>query len=162
MVLIDFHNLRLLFFIYFFSGHINHTPKVSMYRCQLSASYHAPSTAGRTSSVISVCEEQKTITKNVDQIIKKNLYTAEIFVAYTIETKIFSQFEIIINDQVSSFRFIWIPMLWVYGLIHILILSVRGSTLDVGIWLYRRQIPTSKVGSERVNIGPTSQTVFQH
>ena len=27
----------------------------------------------------------------------------------------FSQFEIIINVLASSFRFIWIPMLWVYG-----------------------------------------------
>ena len=28
---------------------------------------------------------------------------------------IFFQFEIIITVLVSSFRFIWIPMLWVYG-----------------------------------------------
>ena len=27
----------------------------------------------------------------------------------------FFQFEIIINVLVNSFRFIWIPMLWVYG-----------------------------------------------
>ena len=31
------------------------------------------------------------------------------------ETKGFFYFEIIINALVSSFRFIWIPMLWVYG-----------------------------------------------
>ena len=30
------------------------------------------------------------------------------------ETKGFFQFEIIINDLVSFFHFIWIPMLWVY------------------------------------------------
>ena len=33
----------------------------------------------------------------------------------TLETKGFFQFEIIINISVSSFRFIWIPMLGVYG-----------------------------------------------
>ena len=30
------------------------------------------------------------------------------------ETKLFFQFEIIVNVLVTSFRFIWIPMLWVY------------------------------------------------
>ena len=39
-------------------------------------------------------------------------------------------FEIILNVLVSSFRFIWIPMLWVYGHYTFLILSVRESTLD--------------------------------
>ena len=33
----------------------------------------------------------------------------------TLEIKGFFQFEIIINVSVSSFRFIWIPMLWVHG-----------------------------------------------
>ena len=33
----------------------------------------------------------------------------------TMKAKGFFQFEIIINVFVSSFRFIWIPMLWVYG-----------------------------------------------
>ena len=44
--------------------------------------------------------------------------------------------------------FIWIPMLY-YGstaIIQILVLSVRGPTLDVRFVLYRRQIMTSKVG----------------
>ena len=31
------------------------------------------------------------------------------------ETEGFFQFEIIMNVLVSFFRFIWIPMLWVYG-----------------------------------------------
>ena len=34
---------------------------------------------------------------------------------WTMETKGFFQFEIIINVLVSCLRFIWIPMLWVYG-----------------------------------------------
>ena len=41
-----------------------------------------------------------------------------IFFIQTIETKGFFQFQIIINVLVSSFWFIWIPMLswlWVYG-----------------------------------------------
>ena len=37
-----------------------------------------------------------------------NLYSAE-------DQRGVFQFEIIINIIVSSFRFIWIPMLWVYG-----------------------------------------------
>ena len=43
----------------------------------------------------------------------------------------------IINLLVSSSRFIWIPMLWVYGHYHdyrYFLLSVRGSSLDVRIW----------------------------
>ena len=32
----------------------------------------------------------------------------------TMETKVFFQFEIIMNVLVSSFQTIWIPMLWVY------------------------------------------------
>ena len=47
---------------------------------------------------------------------------------------IFFQFEIIINVLVSSFCFILIPMLWVYGYYKCLIFSGRGSSLDVGIW----------------------------
>ena len=62
----------------------------------------------------------------------------------------FFQFEIIINVSVSSFRFIWIPMLWVYGHYKYFTLSVRGPTL--------RQILTSKVGprTEKVNVGPVT------
>ena len=35
------------------------------------------------------------------------------------ETKRFFQLEIILNVLVSSSRFIWIPMLWVYGVMNI-------------------------------------------
>ena len=59
------------------------------------------------------------------------------------ETKGFFQFESIINVLVSSFCFIWIPMLGVYGHYKYFTLSVRGSTLDVRIWR-GRQILTSK------------------
>ena len=47
--------------------------------------------------------------------IKKTLYCIT-FCSFvqTIETKRFLQFEIIINGLLCSFRFIWIPMLWVY------------------------------------------------
>ena len=43
--------------------------------------------------------------------------------------KVFFQFEIIINVSVCSSRFIWIPVLWVYGLYKYLIISVRGTFL---------------------------------
>ena len=52
----------------------------------------------------------------------------------TMETKGFFQFEIIINVLGSSFRFIWIPMLWVCDIINMFTLTVRGVTLDVRIW----------------------------
>ena len=44
------------------------------------------------------------------------------------------QFEVSINVSVSSYRFIWIPMLWDYGHYKYFTFSVRGSSLDVGIW----------------------------
>ena len=49
------------------------------------------------------------------------------------ENKCFFLCEIIMIILVSSFRFISIPLLWVYGFYRYLILSVRGSTLDVRI-----------------------------
>ena len=42
-------------------------------------------------------------------------YLPELICKKSSQTKGFSRFEIIINVLVSSFRFIWIPMLWVYG-----------------------------------------------
>ena len=41
---------------------------------------------------------------------------------------------IIIHVVVSSFRFIWILMLWVYGQYKYFTLSVRGSISDVRFW----------------------------
>ena len=44
------------------------------------------------------------------------------------ETKVFFQFEIIINVLVCSFRFIWIHMLWVYkALRNILFIQCGGG-----------------------------------
>ena len=51
---------------------------------------------------------------------------------------VFCHFEIIINILVSSFRFIWIHMLWVYGHYKYFTLPVGGSTLDVRIWRLQR------------------------
>ena len=47
------------------------------------------------------------------------------------ETKELLQFEIITNSLVSSFCFIWISMLWVYGHYNLLILSVRASFTSI-------------------------------
>ena len=63
------------------------------------------------------------------------------------ETKGFFQFEIIINVLVSSFRFIWIPMLWVYGhykYFNSLYVFIRLYTSETDV--YRRQILTYKDG----------------
>ena len=57
----------------------------------------------------------------------------------------FFQFEIISNVLVSFFQFISIPMLWVYDRHNYFTTTVRGSTLDVRIGVYGRQIMTSKV-----------------
>ena len=44
------------------------------------------------------------------------LWTLGYFSKKNLQTKVgYIQFEIIINVLVGSFRFIWIPMLWVYG-----------------------------------------------
>ena len=43
-----------------------------------------------------------------------NTENAEIYLYKTWRQKGYFQFEIIMNVLVSSFRFIWIPMLWVY------------------------------------------------
>ena len=50
----------------------------------------------------------------------------------------FFEFEIFINDSVSSFRFIWITMLWVYG--HIGYFHSYSAGVD-----FRRRNLTSKV-----------------
>ena len=56
-----------------------------------------------------------------------------------VRIKVIFQFEIIINVLVSSFRFIWIPMLRVHHHYKYLTLSVRGSiynwtSTDVRFW----------------------------
>ena len=47
--------------------------------------------------------------------------------------KVFFNIEIIIN-VLRFFRFIWIPMLWVYGHYKLLILSVRGPSFSCDKW----------------------------
>ena len=51
--------------------------------------------------------------------------------------------EIIINGLVSSFRFIWIPMLWIYDHYTVLIISERETTLDVRFW-YLKSVRTER------------------
>ena len=61
---------------------------------------------------------------------------ALIFLLKTVQTKGFL-FEIIINVLVSSFWFIWIPMLWVYDQYKYFksySSGGGGATLDVTIW----------------------------
>ena len=43
--------------------------------------------------------------------------------------------EVMINVLVSSFRFIWVPLLWYTATVYFLIIPVREPTLDVRIWL---------------------------
>ena len=62
--------------------------------------------------------------------------------------KVFFQYGIIINVLVMSFRFIWIPMLWVHVHYTYFTLAVRGKTLDI----YRRQILTSKFNPRAVSV----------
>ena len=90
-------------------------------------------------------------------------YNAEILFHKPWRTKSFFKFEIIINVLVSSFRFIWIPMLWVYGHYIFLFLPVRGPTLDVKIWRLC-QIQKCKVGprAERVNATRVSKGLTLH
>ena len=64
----------------------------------------------------------------------------------TLKTKDFFLFEIIITALVSSLRFIWIPMLWVYGLKYFYSYST---------WIdFSRQILTTKVDPRAVRANP--------
>ena len=53
-----------------------------------------------------------------------------------------------------SFRFIWIPMLWVYVYYAYFEFFQSGDRLDFRIWRLRRQILKSKLDprAERVNL----------
>ena len=84
-----------------------------------------------------------------------NPQSTEIFIYLNQDTKGFFKFESIINVLVSSSRFIWTPMSWVYGHYNILLFQCGDR--------HWRQILTSKVAprAERVkrwsSIGPTLQ-----
>ena len=67
-----------------------------------------------------------------------SLFYADIFFGKYHGDQWFVQFKIIINVLVSSFRFIWMPMLWVYG--HHIFIRQNLTSTD------RRQILTYKVG----------------
>ena len=70
------------------------------------------------------------------------------------DTKFFFYYEIVINILVSSFRFIWIPVFWVYGHCKYFHFFQRGDRLSMSESDdFRRQNLTSKVGlrAERVN-----------
>ena len=73
-----------------------------------------------TTKVILATEDVTTASVKVILATKKVILTTEevittTFKVNTLGAKGFFQFEIIINALISSFRFIWIPMLWVYG-----------------------------------------------
>ena len=85
-------------------------------------------------------------------------YNAEIILSKSWKPKGFNQFESIINVLVSSFWFIWIPVL--YGsttISDIFIFTVRGSTLVVRIW---RLYLTTKVDPRAVRVNPYNASVF--
>ena len=67
-------------------------------------------------------------------ILTHNLYNPEIFLYKLWRPKGFFQLGIIINVSVSTFCFIWIRMVRVYGHCTLLIVTAWGSTLDVRIW----------------------------
>ena len=80
---------------------------------------------------------QKTMTRQSNLVRLINSYNAEIFLYKSWRPKGFSRFEIIRNVSVSSFCFIWIPMLWVYG--HYKLFNSFSAGTD-----FRRQNLTSK------------------
>ena len=104
-------------------------------------------------------DSQEVLTKSVLSLYTyySLTFTAPIYVCMSHgDRKSFFQFEIIINALVSSLRFIWIHMLWVYSHSFFLFLRsphwkywrLKTSESDV----FRRQILTSKDGprAERV------------
>ena len=66
------------------------------------------------------------------------------------ESNVFFKFEIIMIVFASSFRFIWIPMLWVYNQYKYFYYFSAGSSLYIRIWRLQSQIPTYKDGLHAV------------
>ena len=97
----------------------------------------------------------------VGRIVGSGLCNAEIFLYKPWKPKGFFQFEIIINILVSSFRFIWIPMLWFYGVSKLFISFSAGTVFkrqnlpSTESEVIGRQILTSKDSprAEMVNLG---------
>ena len=82
-----------------------------------------------------------------------NPWSAELFLQNPWKPEdFFTQFEIIFNVSVTSSRFIWIPMLWVYG--H----YKYFYSYSVGIYFSRRrQILTTKVYPRTVRVNSESR-----
>ena len=73
------------------------------------------------------------------------------FFMKTLEAKVFFfHFLIIMNVFVSFYRFVWIPMFWVYDQYKYFTITVRGLTFDI----FRRQILTTRVNPHAVRINP--------
>ena len=91
-----------------------------------------------------------------------NPYSAEICLYKQWTPTCFLQIKFIINVLVSSVRFIWIPMLWVYGCCNSIILSVWGPSLDVRLWHKLQHTLMSQPGKHDTftqdwfNAGPAS------
>ena len=81
-----------------------------------------------------------------------NLTTLNIFLYKPWRPKGFFQFEIIITVLVSSFRFIWIPMLWVYGHYKYFHSYSAGIDFSRQNLTSRRQILTTKVDPRTVRV----------
>ena len=74
---------------------------------------------------------------------------------YFIQTKrpkVSLQFEIIINVLVSSFRFIWIPILWVYG--HYTVSDLRFQC-GIRLWMWESDVHVGPL-TKRVNADMTN------
>ena len=63
---------------------------------------------------------------------------------------------------VSSFRFFWIPMLWVFDHYKCFIFSVWGSTIDVRIWRLKTVPALKGLKKCRITVGSTYTTLTQH
>ena len=75
------------------------------------------------------------------EIYNFNPYNDEIFLRKPCRPMNCFQFEIIINVLVSSFRLIWIPMLWVCGPLWIFqFFQCRDRLYTFESYVYRRQI----------------------
>ena len=84
------------------------------------------------------------------------LTTLKIFLYKPWRPKGFFQFEIIINVSVSSFRFIWIPMLWVYG--HYKYFNSYTAWIDFG----RQNLTSTDVRFWRIKSIPALYDVWSY
>ena len=122
--------LRNLVYIYRFSG------SASYWYCPFSC--ETENEAAATILVLSIL-----INRSYFQLIalKPGIYRVTAWAEGNLSAcTVFFPFEIIMNDLVNSFRFICIPMLWIYG--HDKYFNSYSARID-----FRRQILTSNVDS---------------